>query len=270
MSEINIYFEKYNTLFTPEVVSLLAKIEQCFSFLNYEHHHDDLDRIFLDYPNATAGDLAHYIRESYIEHIIAVLQVQGIQIKLEVEYPIQPLVNILTCTVLLNALPVSEFVELVNLDSSLSGDVYFSEIVHLLTNEDLVTVINLIAYVSSNTIDLLKADHELIFDQRAIANHSADRFKNSPIVKEGEVTTLLRSFEDFGYSLTPFFTHLSEPLNLIKDPEVLSNEIILLVLGSNTVDEHLLNEALAFAEKIIMDASLRLKTLVKIDAYFKS
>jgi len=263
------YFNLFSNLFSEDVINSLVSVEKSFLQLNYENHTDDIDFILNDTRDLSNKDLANLVMSCYREHINAVLSIQGIFLADPFIAKLSSIVQILACVTLLGILPVHELVDSENKEFESSSDSYFANIISMMSNLSLIEVLDLIVSVNPDVIDYLHHDTPIPIVINNIAIRAEERFRSSTITKTGLVPELIKNINKFGYGIKTLIMQYGEELSNIESLTDKVNQIILLVLGSDTPDSFLRLTISEIIEHIIDGANNQISANILVDKYFK-
>lgn len=270
MLELPHYFTQLETIIPLSVVELLVSIEHSFYRLNYNEHIDDIDSVFTDYSSQSNKDIGATILSFYRQHLDNVCILQGIYLNNPLEDSLSQLTEFLLAVTKIGLTPVKDLLEGEVVNDENSADLYFASVIALISNLPIVIVLKLIHHLSDEVVDYLKQDIPLIYLKSKHIVEAETRFKNSPLLKEGIVVDEIRQMASFGYSIYPFIKSHGLLFANITSNEQLADEIILLVLGSNTTNETVETMCYELAEHLSNSTQqlLQLNTLIK--TYFKA
>ncbi len=228
------YFEYINKITSPEIIILLEIIEENFILLNYNDHQEDITSVFQDTKSKTSKELVDATISYYREHIDNVLSLQGIFLANPFSDKLASIVELLTATTKLGTTPLLELLEGETIDDENSSDIYFAKIIAFTSNLIITEVLQLVDHILVDIIDYLKNDIPLLELKTKNSQIAEIRFKNSLLIKQGIIVDNIRHLSCFGYNLNSFIKNHSLAISNLESDEQIANEIILLVLGSNT------------------------------------
>ena len=260
------YVYHYPALFAEEIVAILTTIENAFALLNYDRHHDELDAVFTDAVDKSGKDYADAVMNEYREHINSVLSLQGITLANPYTDSINHLAILLYSVSLLATQPLSDILHGEQNSIEDTADAYFAKVIALMSSLTVEEVLALVQIVTPELIEFLHQDLPIVEQHSESEELAMLRFKASPLAKDGIACDAIRVLGRFGYDVNTLLITTSYLLsNQYRDSqnaEQLVHELTLLVLGSNTPDDHLLATLCMAAEHIADSAS----DLVKVNA----
>lgn len=263
------YFTYFHNLFSSQLVENLENIEKSFTSLNYEQHIDDISQLFYTEEANPAINLQSNILSIYIEHINSVLAAQGVFLKNPYTDKIELISDILHCITVFAITPIEELIDMHLIDHENDDCVFIALAVSSLCENTMESYLDCLDSVSSSTIEYLRNDEIVPNLTNEIAIIAESRFKASPLQKYGIIVEAIKKLNRFGYSLKTFLTTYSYHISEKEDIKELANEIILLVLGSDTNNRFLQSEALQASEIICENTNVMLLVNNEINKYFK-
>lgn len=242
------YFSHIEDIVSPELADLYTKVETCFASINYSKHEDDLNIILLSTDTVNSNQTLQ-VNDAYRSHIDEVLGLQGLFLENPYDGRLSDIVVILqaVCTVAVHK--PSEIYSPEELEASESPIETFSNFVEIVTNFPSVNVIPLLHDIDGRVIDYILHDRPTLSITDDTVNFSKNRFKECEIEKVGVVVEGIRLFGRFGYTVASFVKEFGESLEDLSTSELAKN-IVLLVLGSNTPENKLLDKMLDLADTL--------------------
>lgn len=244
--------------YLPDVVSeerleLYTEIEKCFTNVNYTFHIDNINAVFLNSEDQNSHK-ALLVNDIYRTHIDTVLGLQGVYLLNPYVDKLSTIVVILrtVCTLAVNK--PSQIYSPAELSESESGCVTLANVVELITGFPAVNVLPLLDYVDSKVVEYLHNDIPTTAITNDTIRIATKRFKECEIEKTGMVVEGIRIFNRFGYSVDSFVKEFGQSLSQL-DTASLAKEIVLLVLGSNTSVNKLIDQMLELAD-LLTETSL--------------
>lgn len=263
------YFDEASKIFSEEILNSLISIEEAFDKIYYNQHIDDIDSLFSTGTHKGTSEFCSTVLEVYREHINAVLSAQGIFVANPFTESLSNLIELLEAVVLLGTVNKHDLYHIDEIKDEDTDDTYFAKAVSLFTNLSVEAVLDIVVYVNASVVAYLDQDNPMPIFLDGISKNAESRFKSSPIPKKGIIVDTIRAMSKFGYSLKTFIVTHAHLISELDSNELIANEIILLVLGSNSDNRMLLVEALDASEHICNDARQILSVNSLIEKYFK-
>ena len=275
---VPIYFNYFPAIMPTELIDVLLAAEYSFNLINYSQHQDDITALFNDCPDLSSKDLSDNTLLLYREHINSVLALQGILLANPYTDRLIPLCTILHCVSVLATQPLSAVLEGDSVEIEDCADSYFARVLSIMSGLSVPELLGYITSVTPDIITYLHQDKPLIALLTTVELLGEQRFRNSPLEKKGVVVEAIRLLGKFGYDIESFMLTHAEMIaaGTIWDTAIdadtetkasvtdIANEIILMVLGSNTQTNVLLAQMLDVSEHIVDTSSdlLKVNTLI--------
>lgn len=249
------YFNYYPLFTSPEQIEFFTIIENSFEKFMYENHLDDLTLLFPEQVDLTGQDLNNRVLEVYKEHINSVLTLQSIMLSDPYLTPIRVLSLFIAGTARLATENLEDILAtIILLPDDSNEELYCKALAHMV-NEDFTLFLPYVDTVDTvvKTTLLDKNNFDIKHNPNFLS--SQIRFKQSTIDKVGPAIDLIRSFDRFGYDAHIAVKALIELLTQDMDITMMVDQIALLVLGSSTTDDMLLQATKELVEMVFHDAN---------------
>lgn len=263
-----LYYEKLISNLSPEYLDMINLFERNFQKLNYTAHIDKLNLTFLE-PDHTFSELVDLAINIYKECIEYIFEQQGIFLIDIYSINTHTLELMFDAVTVLVTQDIRELNDGNNLSNAEDSIEYLAECIEFLTQINHATIMTYLKIVKRELIEFIKIKYPLNISENTVDEKIKLRFLKFDINKESVVRDYIIQINKFGFDLEIALKVLGEHISDIEDDQSLTDEIILLCLGSNLKDEDLEVNVLLLIDKLIQDVNRKLKLNILINKKFK-
>lgn len=232
--ELPDYIDFFAVSYSPEFVENIVSIENSFRLVSYTKHFDLIKAVFELEGTKSIRDLCDDAIAIYRTHIFDCLHMQGFTLVNADEDKLYIIAQILAGVSILATRPIMDVTEGAMLDEGEDDLSYVCGFLNICTGLDVTLLIQYIDSVNEHVVDLLRAGENIDDFKVVNSEKSQQRFlKVMGDKREGYVVNAIRNLGYFGYDFDVVLKLVEDDIEVLKEPEDVRRELLLLAAGSS-------------------------------------